>query len=361
MLDGVINVLEWHDHQSLPDELYAGALERITGALNHTLAGIEETMPERVCQLREAMRACPDSALVRVLTAPELFSRLVNAEVSQTAVLAFIEKSITAERVRYNYCCAPPESTWTALGDFCTGTRYTAPVVAGIPFDFESPYACAPDIPAPPELHPYDASARQVLTVRMKEAVLALNDISSAAEKLVRLFTRVIIFRRDPRNPSCFLSSSSPRYPGRTSLCNLECATLEQSIDGIVHESIHGLLAVGQLQEPFILDHTAVRNIRLYSPWTGKLLPSEALVEACFVWFGLWNFWRLAADSDRFETERSVELAVRAWSGFLCGSLRKRLDSARAFLSEQVLDCIDIMQRKVIASSAGNVHFRDGL
>ena len=82
--------------------------------------------------------------------------------------------------------------------------------------------------------------------------------------------------------------------------------------DGVVHEAIHGLLFLEQLDKEWADDWTTLSAGTAQSPWTGRVLPAGAYLEACFVWYGLVNFSLIAIDSDEFDTDGAAELTALA-------------------------------------------------
>jgi len=72
-------------------------------------------------------------------------------------------------------------------------------------------------------------------------------------------------------------------------------------------------------EEPFDTEAIVV------SPWSGATLPVRPFLQACFVWFGLANFWSLAQGGSTFRSSRLEERLDLARRGFLAGPLLERL------------------------------------
>ena len=105
--------------------------------------------------------------------------------------------------------------------------------------------------------------------------------------RFVRLYCQLICFA----NSNVKMVSSSQRdYIGRVLLINVKEICMERVVSALIHEAIHNYL--------FCLEHSSrflSRNrikTKLESPWSGKEIPDSAFVHACYVWYGLYNFWK---------------------------------------------------------------------
>jgi len=226
-------------------------------------------------------------------------------------------------------------------------------MVAGIPVDFASPYSVGRDIPAEVEHVDYAPAEREEVLERLTNALDEVGGAAETALALVHLFTRVIVVRKDRAAAARFVSASSPRYVGRTVLVNPEHASAEELAEAIVHEAIHGLLSCVALQRPFVLDHAWMAGSRVVSPWTGNNIPLDALVDACFVWYGVWNLWRCVSMRGSRGRPEVARLMKRAVSGFHRGSLVALLESSHAAVSNDVILAVRQLQ-DAIASGVSN-------
>jgi hypothetical protein len=359
LLEQIVAVLRWQQRSFLPAALYAELVERLAGAYHSALSRSETTAGSRVAALRAQVRACPPVSLLRLLTAPEAFRRFSSATAEPDEVLAFIEESVAAELHRCGQGLPVDRSAWTALGDYhalgaadgCSETgsddrAKVAPLAGEIPVDFDSPYAFGADMPGSGNDLPILAINRDQLVAMLDGVVCTIGEASPRALALVRLFTRVIVPCSNLESRS-FLSSSSPRLVGKTVLSNAEFATREMLAEALVHESIHALLSAEQLRMPFVLDHGDVSAETVTSPWTGARIPMDAFVDACFIWFALWNFWSLPAASMAFNHPELERLRQRSRSGFDGPSLARLLVGHERALSPDVLDAVAAMQHAV--------------
>ena len=52
------------------------------------------------------------------------------------------------------------------------------------------------------------------------------------------------------------------------------------------------LIAKMELADGLFSTYRKAQGIAAISPWSNWRLPLRTFVHACFVWFGLWHFWR---------------------------------------------------------------------
>jgi hypothetical protein len=117
---------------------------------------------------------------------------------------------------------------------------------------------------------------------------------------------------------SSFISSSNGWYIGRTLLVNLEQVPTELVADALIHEAIHVLLyMVDEVNpwQPSLEMSTALGNT-IVSPWTLNKLSIRNLVQAVFVWFGLFNFWQKALAFEKYDQEFCRNRLQFIYNGF---------------------------------------------
>jgi HEXXH motif-containing protein len=171
----------------------------------------------------------------------------------------------------------------------------------------------------------YDTADTAGLVVLFQDVVDTLAAMNVAASNLLRHALQTVLLRKVADQGS-FASSSWPDRPGVIGIVNAHRPDLvrEWLIDALVHESIHSLLYLIEAREPFYLSSDARQACIARSPWSGRSLSLHSYVHACFVWFGLWNFWHQAPRSCQTTVART-RLEDRARRGF-----RPRLLSALA-------------------------------
>jgi hypothetical protein len=67
-------------------------------------------------------------------------------------------------------------------------------------------------------------------------------------------------------------------------------------------------------------------------------------LHACFVWVGLWCFWRLAREADVFPAREVEKLLARAAAGFRTGSVMRLLSPVRQYLAPPLLHAIEAVE-----------------
>jgi HEXXH motif-containing protein len=188
----------------------------------------------------------------------------------------------------------------------------------GIPLDLDSTFSLPPRGPGsgePRALRPERAAqARQCLG-----AVLdALGQGNPTALEYVRLVTRRLVVREEEGRARDSASCIFSQLIGLTLFTNpwAERADGAHLVDALVHESIHGgLFFYEAVHGSLFLSHNGGNPIP--SPWTGKLLSCDQLVQACFVWFALAHLWgQWPAGSGGVPGERATQLYRRASQDF---------------------------------------------
>jgi hypothetical protein len=143
--------------------------------------------------------------------------------------------------------------------------------------------------------------------------------------------TELIICRLENEYPFVFSSGSFRLMPGLSLLCNSHLLTVTQGkvADALLHEAIHAIIyryeAYGQRMVPKEKENSAP----LKSLWTGRHLSPTSFVQACFVWFGLYHFWKQYANRNS-GFDQYLETAQ---SGFLSPNYSKTCRGASAILS----------------------------
>jgi len=178
--------------------------------------------------------------------------------------------------------------------------------------------------------------------VRTVETAFERLAIRPAAAQFVHVHTRALAIRRDLGRDG-FLSTSSPRCPGRTVLINVDHASVEMVADALLHEAVHALLNAVQLLQPFVHDHARLSAVSGCSPWSDQIIPLDALLEACFVWFALSCFW---CESTNDEEKR---LRDRAGRGFAAGPLQHLFLPVASSIDPAALRAIATMQDRILA------------
>ncbi len=257
--------------------------------------------------------ACADPArLIAAITAPDTF-RFLGPNADMHALLDHLQRILSEPASRGDGGIAMGFSAWPDP-------------------DFDIPLI---------EPASLDTDERRSI-IRTVEAAFERLALQPAAAQFVHVHTRALAIRRDIGREG-FLSTSSPRCPGRTVLINVDHASVEMVADALLHEAVHALLNAVQLLQPFVHDHARLSAVSGCSPWSNQIIPLDALLEACFVWFALSCFWRDATNGE----ER--RLRDRAGRGFAAGPLQTLFLPAASSIDPAALWAIATMQDRILA------------
>jgi hypothetical protein len=233
---------------------------------------------------------------------------------------------------------------------WCASQVYQAPRLSnGIPVDFNSPFVKGNIEGISGTAHDFAEIDLEEVLAKLNETMYSIARVSSYAYNLITRFTRVIVVRNDLSQPDHYICASSPTCIGSPVFRNphLAYVTVEMLIDGLVHETMHCLLDIAEFKDPFLLDPRAISDIQVSSPWSGKSLDLDTYVQACFVWYGLCEFWLLAKESGTFNAEAVVRFISRSSRGFASRDIVHPIENLSSVLSPGLLDVLREAQEKV--------------
>lgn len=265
---------------------------------------------ERGSSLRDRVRLLPHRLQSRLLLAPAVHSMLhvetSNVELHRLEEFVAIEEATAAGRSL---------AGWSALGESAEGAGNQMcghfVVDSGSPHHTVEPEKFGQLVEYSPEelvaVRSLVAGALDIITRR-----------SELASSMIRECTRVLRATRSSSSPNMAGSYSFRQMIGLVGLVNghdpatwtpMRCA------NNLVHEAIHSMIYKLELLVPLYQDERAAQELTARSPWSGRILPLHSFVHACFVWFGLRQFWTHCHP-------RSLEVSAlldKAESGFLHG------------------------------------------
>lgn len=270
--------------------------------------------------------ALPSARRDRLRRAPRFFFLLRSKRTPGPDEQAVLERFLSVEDYLAGTGAAPPADAWSALGDFDGGSANgstpsphadppPSPEARGIFVDTRSPHLQA--YAAHPLLGPlerYEPAELPAVLTNLERGFVRVEQASPAALGMIRAAVSVIAAVKGESQVHHISSGSERRHIGVMSIANPHADdwTPEQLADSLVHEAIHSMIYRIELVEFFHNDDPASLVQQTTSPWSGRTLPLRTLVHACFVWFGLWHFWRLAADAGA----DCAELRERSRGGF---------------------------------------------
>jgi hypothetical protein len=292
----------------------------------------------------------PRSARDRLFRAPQLSLLLRSGKSPTVDELARLHAFIEIEE----FLCGKKDrapSGWSALGDYgasCgsahqpaagfwpSGKGQYAPYAGKILIDSCSPWSLHANANLVPgwsgESEPYDHSSVVLIQERLEEAIDFIGSVSATTRETIESSVAVICIVRWTGNSNAAASMSARRVLGMVGLVNLhnpEAWFAGTIPEAFVHEAIHSLIYRLELLSSLYTEKDLPFSLTVTSPWTANTLPLHSFVHACFVWFGLWNFWRLCAEQNL----DYPQLRLKAQKGFLQGDIS-------ALVSAEAAECI---------------------
>jgi hypothetical protein len=353
-------VLTWYRVNEVLETVYRAYLNLLCDTLSDFIGSLGTSSPA-ARQLHKRFHEASDQALIRVLMAPETSYRLLwPSAYSQLEKSRFLFDAFLAEDLKEGSLTNTDKEIWTVLGDMAfypDGKIFRTPQVEGLAaLDFCSPHTKTVELGPKNKIGEY----REPFTADEMEGVLSLlentrkclEQIDSDLLEFCKQFNIVLIFQKDPVDPSHFSSGSTGQYVGRSFFTNphLPMANIVSCSEGIVHEAIHGLLYMQERLKPWVYRPELLdSNPLIKSPWTGTILPVRQYMQACFVWYGLLNFWCLALKAQTFPPDQIRTRILTALGGFTRGSLVNRLDPYKDGISEDLLEAIQAMQAAILS------------
>ncbi len=282
--------------------------------------------------MRDCFETLPPEGQVRFMTAPETVHSIRRLRAAPLESVRKLCHFLNAESL-VNSRGRVTVQHWTALGDKCyagtcggvgvpwtdgqerqPGESFQAPVVAGIPVDFFSPnvFSAKTTTGASSETEYLEFTPEERASVcsRLEDAITCVRAVSESAARVVMDFVKVII----PIKIRAGYGSTSKRsFPGRVILRGIERASAAIVAEALIHEAIHQLMYVLEYEGPFVIEDLSER---VRSAWTGRPLLIDAFFHACFVWYGLAQFWALAGASGAFSSDEVRSALDRCGAGF---------------------------------------------
>jgi hypothetical protein len=351
------DVLAWTaTTERIGDDVFERYASRAYDGLGRSLARARAVNETRAVQTLTAVTGLEPESLERLTLAPETTSRLLRTTPGD-GVIEFVDVSLRAELRRAGVAVDDESPCVSALGDYAWdplgGERRTAPL-DGIAVDFESPYADSIDLSGLdretlPRRPAYSARERERTLRRCSDALALIDATSPEAAWFVRRFTAVLVLAQNPEQPDQFASGSNGMYIGRTFLMNVhrEEVETERLVDALIHEAVHALLYMDELETPWL--PRALRDARtdVRSPWSGRSLHVRQFLQACFVWYALVEFWAGALVAGTCDQVAAGDFLRRSATGF-SASLLPALDPWRDDIAPELFGAVEEMRATVL-------------
>ncbi|UIJ81835.1 aKG-HExxH-type peptide beta-hydroxylase [Rhizobium leguminosarum] len=367
---GYPDAFSWGDTTiRLTDRVYEQYLEVLLRVFIEELSILSKEIQERFSTL-------PPESKMRLIEAPETYNLLVRRlRGDKVDVRSWIAQSVEAEWaiLHRDHTCKP--GTWSADGSFLFdkktevvrdsqgwiigGWRENVLLDRKIPIDHHSPFARR-DMPV--------AEFRSVQygdpeAFRSGDERKAVDKIVKSYEKIrislpvaadfISRYAKAIVIRRSSHADGVFQSASRNAFIGQIVLLNAHADHVdhEYMAESLVHESIHSLLWRAEILDHFLVDPEKEMGT-VTSAWSGETIYYYTLLQACFVWYGIFNFWNKVCNNHAvFDKKRAGELLERSRRGFLSGEYKRSLLSNSDNLKRGVLNVFEDMRNRVIAQS----------
>lgn len=217
--------------------------------------------------------------------------------------------------------------------------------VAEFLVDSGSSFDCPGREPGEPPLTRIPPETEAAVFGQLEKAAASLKSQTPSVHTFVQRMTTRIVMRSDDAQRSSAASSSFRDHPGLTLIANPQALGDDalRLIDALVHEAVHAAIYMYEaLTVPLCPSED---SLRVCSRWSGRPLTVDQYVQACFVWWGLFNLWRTW--SVHSSDPRAVSLLARAARGFHLSPVSAlRREAGSGYLNEHLWDVLfDIEKR----------------
>ena len=241
----------------------------------------------------------------KLLQTPEVLNKLLwQNDFKNDQLNSFFSYAIEMEEAKskkkFDYA-EYSDSSWTLDGSFFinhTGNdnfdTFSTPYLSDtkIPIDCFSVYNRIDEEHMPKEWlsTTYDYSEAEDLTDNLSKVY---DGFDSIIKCLIQKNIYTILLRKIPEKETLFTSGSDGGYIGRIVICNGHTVEDSVIVDALVHEAIHGLLYMIDELNVWQPDRELSNKIgrTVVSPWSNNSITIRNLVQAIYVWYGLYNFW----------------------------------------------------------------------
>jgi hypothetical protein len=302
----------------------------VASLLGHRLGGLEATDPDRAGSIGHLLENASPDLLHAVVIAPETSFRLmwqIPADLADDDFWSYLTDAL----------------------DSAGNHNAREPRVAGIAVDSLSQAAVRmdPNAGAGLTLCHYRTKPQRVAALRkLASAMTAIEATDPCVAAFVRRFTLVASIVTDSEGTR-FSSGSVNQYVGRSIFWNAHHPSVDIGLlaEALVHEAIHGFLYMHEACEPWFVEPERIPTHPVVtSPWSGARLRLEPFTQACFVWFGLMQFWRIAERSAVFPAGRADKGVASAATGFCKGPLLSHIPGLQHHLRAPLAEKIERIQ-----------------
>lgn len=306
-----------------------------------------------------------------IVHAPETYNLLTKAcRNDPSPLLRSLQNMISIEHYRSGNTSWKVGSEWAADGSIFASAQgvalahdsdgwpregsYSAPLLNGrIPIDYCSPYSRRPMPVA--EFRPikygeptaFDVHLAKHVVAKIQAAYDSVRSVCPIASIFFNKNVKSIVVRRN-NDVKAFQSASRNAYIGEVVLLNPQSEFVDTAYmaESLVHESIHALMWRAEVLSHF-LTLSDQGEVICVSPWTGQKIFYYTLLQAVFVWYGVYHFWLEASKATVFDSYRVEKLKERAASGFRSDRFLVEIALHSHLLQNGIFETFVEMQRVV--------------
>ena len=335
LIEAMPRALTWSEQSDALDRVHDEFARMVSDHLGYAMDGIRRRDADLAKRLMEQILSAPEADFWRVVLAPNTTNRLLWAGEDALVPLGhYLETALWAEAAARGEREPAERDAWTALGDVHVraGGGIERSPSQDLLLDLDSPTVRNADPQA--RVHekeawwPLGPADREAFLDDLRMAVEAIDASSPTVAAFIRRFIRVLVVQRN--DVGACSAYSANKYVGRVILSNPQLAEAVTIAESLVHEATHALLYMQIQQDPWGMGGDPHHEEKAVSPWSGRELPSSTYLHACFVWFGLLNFWSQVLEAGSLPESRVKDRLGRATLGFLKGPLLDHLPEAVA-------------------------------
>jgi hypothetical protein len=370
-ISGVLRLLQFQDGSNTMGykhvrEMFAGILlsnfDKLKGEIKEYDMYEYEKIQAHLYQLSE-------ESLDAYIWQPEVSHRLLYYKgIGISDVVAFLYSTLSAEIAKKNHLYDQNlfgNQLWSGNGDYLISfdketssfEEYEAPRInREIPLDFFSPYCMGL---SQDQINESNATHFNLYLVEeaekvfnfMEESVQPLLDYSNISELICR-FNNVIMLKKqvDEAGKQRYISGSDGYFIGRTHIMNAEVVGNEFIAEVFVHEGIHSILYIIEEHQNWMPEMARALDIGITVPsnWSGNLLTIRSYFQAIFVWFGIYNFWKLCLEENIYDRDFVVKRLEFVRKGFRTLDIHEVARRYDLTLSEETIDTVSAAKNIVL-------------
>jgi len=354
----LVEALEWTGGV-LFRSVHDAFLDEVSAALGSALS-VVNAEDNYLCEVTELIERVSPIGLLRFVLAPETTARTTSRILPPDAA-RFFRESLQAELARDGGAVTTSNVIWSAVGDLWVSragsVQHSVPGIRLFPVDLDSPFLrsvhlTGPQTRATLPLATLSHEDRCAVVERLAESEAAVERTDPGVARFLQMFVKVLTLRSS--HHTRFECSSLTRFVGRALFYGVGWSEVsrEELAESIVHEAIHACLLMAERSGWLGRDggiFTLSREV--ISPWTGARIRPSSFIHACFVWYGLVNFWRLAVERGSFEQTSAEGRLWKAAGGFIRRAPSDCLEKSDwELLQNDVKEALWEMRNQVVSS-----------